>query len=801
MKLMDLYKKIESPINDENLKELVVNCIFSNFHDRYFGLQEVNSQIPKNNRTTEEIYQIGKSKKNLTMKVINNYLKHHPEDLNKSYDELIENIFIIRADNFFNNKDFCKIHSYRETGQHFEETIYDMSVQHRFYLNIDFNSLYKFIDILRDKCNKKNVPYHFKFSNENRSDMLVIYSSTGNLIAYYEMMNEIRQEHPELISDIKKPPILTGVIDGWIGYGYEPGNNISYNQKLSMILHDAITNETKDFLKENKTKFINGIPFVEHVKEKLIKLLRIEQPFLSNEELKIIESNVNNMINEYTRIGTIKPILLYDKTIFTRRDFESFLGKYISKFIGDNENIKNKYINAIKEELEYHHIIADKGCISEETLEEMKKYDKEHSTELESNQPIEVKSNQMITNLYSKINGFINNEDALKEILMMYQKCGGDLYFGQASQTKFHFEDAEKLDKDFHENIVFPIFERKYNLLRKNNPPEFLPVINKFKTFKEAIEFYDLYDEKIQKIEKKIMSMESIKRINNGQEQERIIKELTYNEMKEKYSFDEEKQELYELTYKLYCYFIKIHKSESMGFHVNSQNTYEDYQEREKDDFKFYFNIGLDTYKFARYFQEECHKENINFYYKVAEPGDIMRKRTEKMCVYVSFKNSEKIYKIIKKVMKEHPELNYKKPPIFTGVIDDYIGIGQDRIINSSFNKDIATILEDAIQTFLEKHNLKKVFALDVINKNPELLTDLKNEIIKKAEEYGIDPNTLCTKISDKEKFLKINTTDDNDINSKNSSQDNEKEIVISGIRFTEEQIEGIKNILGRNKK
>ena len=162
---------------------------------------------------------------------------------------------------------------------------------------------------------------------------------------------------------------------------------------------------------------------------------------------------------------------------------------------------------------------------------------------------------------------------------------------------------------------------------------------------------------------------------------------------------------------------MKIHKSESsMGFHVNPQNTYKDYHEREKDDFKFYFNIGLDTYKFARYFQEECHKENINFYYKVAEPGDIMRKRTEKMCVYVSFKNSEKIYKIIKKVMKEHPELNYKKPPIFTGVIDDYIGIGQDRIINSSFNKDIATILEDAIQTFLGKHNLKKVFALDVIN-------------------------------------------------------------------------------------
>ncbi len=100
------------------------------------------------------------------------------------------------------------------------------SIEHRLYLDIESLDTYKMTTYLVEKCDEHHLPYYFKFDQyADRDDTIVIYSSTENLTKYVEILHEIKKEHPELISRTKEPPVLTGKIDGWIGYGSEPATS------------------------------------------------------------------------------------------------------------------------------------------------------------------------------------------------------------------------------------------------------------------------------------------------------------------------------------------------------------------------------------------------------------------------------------------------------------------------------------------------------------------------------------------------------------------------------------------------
>ena len=90
-----------------------------------------------------------------------------------------------------------------------------------------------------DKCEQRGIPFRFKTAEmfngiENikqtelrRDEGVVIYSSEEYLAAYVEICNEIKNETG---MEFATPPILSGTINGFIGYGQDPktGNN-SYN--------------------------------------------------------------------------------------------------------------------------------------------------------------------------------------------------------------------------------------------------------------------------------------------------------------------------------------------------------------------------------------------------------------------------------------------------------------------------------------------------------------------------------------------------------------------------------------------
>lgn len=136
------------------------------------------------------------------------------------------------------------------------------NVEHRLYLNTESLDTYKMTTYLVEKCDEHKLPYYFKFDKyADRDDTIVIYSSTENLMKYIEILQEIKKEHPDLVSKFKEPPVLTGKIDGWIGYGSEPaktpdGKNHSFNKVRSKILEETIGKVTKKWIMNHRNQQI-----------------------------------------------------------------------------------------------------------------------------------------------------------------------------------------------------------------------------------------------------------------------------------------------------------------------------------------------------------------------------------------------------------------------------------------------------------------------------------------------------------------------------------------------------------------
>ena len=68
------------------------------------------------------------------------------------------------------------------------------------------------------------------------------------------MLREIKEENPSLVAKVGEPPIFTGNIDGWIGYGSEKIDSYessSYHAERLKVINDSITDVLRSYVKEN----------------------------------------------------------------------------------------------------------------------------------------------------------------------------------------------------------------------------------------------------------------------------------------------------------------------------------------------------------------------------------------------------------------------------------------------------------------------------------------------------------------------------------------------------------------------
>lgn len=133
---------------------------------------------------------------------------------------------------------------------------YDIDVQHRLYLNLESIDTYVVAYEIMKKCEEHNLPFYFKFDEYgDRDDTLVVYSDTERLPIYINILEEIAKEHPEIKQRAKHPPILSGQVNGWIGYGAEPDvERESFNSLRSKCIYDAIDSSYLEWLKLNKNR-------------------------------------------------------------------------------------------------------------------------------------------------------------------------------------------------------------------------------------------------------------------------------------------------------------------------------------------------------------------------------------------------------------------------------------------------------------------------------------------------------------------------------------------------------------------
>ena len=389
--------------------------------------------------------------------------------------------------------------------------------------------------------------------------------------------------------------------------------------------------------------------------------------------------------------------------------------------------------------------------------------------------------------LYDEIRSPLDDAETLRSIIDIYAnhrvdggsrpvEGGDDFYNGVTKYGKKSEHSQSEYITEFEKNIKLPNLDRLYENIKNpdfvRNLDEFVaekikkiesmeisnidkesaiedlkkktlyplsrfkPIFGKFKTYHE---FYDFFNEK-----------------NLWQAKSIYEKMEIFPSMKDKYLKElnglglSEKQIKLAKTMSRFMSLMDNRFSgggESMGFHIHPQNLQitDTGVDRENADMKFYLNAGIDTYKVAQLFQQKCEQAKLNYYFKVVNADRISEyKRSDKMCIYTEFKDAEKFLELIKEIKRENPDINFQTPPILTGRVDEFIGIGMDHIDNNegSYNGKMSKICYEAVSSVFQNIPREQIPAL--VDRHPEMLLKLKEEIKKKAKEIGLDQEKLC---------------------------------------------------------
>ena len=434
MELMDLYNNIKNPIDDTEIikklieiykengsgpnkmysgiisstsKEYKYGQHFISYRDTFYSKMFNDWKKSVCDMTKEEfikLYKLGYYNDDFIK--LREYLLDLPDIT--TYDEFMNLVYAINGDSEI--KQIMRRYIWKEKADdksgwiHLFPEYLDSrkpsftKIEHRLYLNMEIPYIYPTILVFIDKCEEKNIPYYLKYSTSNRDDMIVIYSSTENLNKYIEILYEIAKEEDELIKKFMEPPILSGRINDWLGYGSDPigVHGESYNGKRSKLLIDVIESCTRNWLLENlnnkisvykKVLSFNDYILLLCVKEIISNIeknvpnfkenLKIPIEECENQILETLKHNFNleKALNNFE----FEPVLAaYDNNKEYKLDSIMFqqvfrnLAKEISK---NDPNFVIDIQKLIKERSESLGIDPNNFAFDIENLELMRKYD------------------------------------------------------------------------------------------------------------------------------------------------------------------------------------------------------------------------------------------------------------------------------------------------------------------------------------------------------------------------------------------------------------------------------------------
>lgn len=106
--------------------------------------------------------------------------------------------------------------------------------EHRIYINAQPDKVGAIVSKFISECDVQKLPFELKYATEQikRNDSIVIGSNTQAYRKHIQILRKIAEENPEILEGCGTPPLLTGVLDGWMGLADENITNrfTSYTQ-------------------------------------------------------------------------------------------------------------------------------------------------------------------------------------------------------------------------------------------------------------------------------------------------------------------------------------------------------------------------------------------------------------------------------------------------------------------------------------------------------------------------------------------------------------------------------------------
>ena len=569
----EMYEKIENPLNDDE----VIRKLIEGYSDELRTKQYYNKLIQVNykEKKYKEINMEDKDrlvsqifndwKKDLTLNIKDDEIKKYNKDF-PYLREFLKNTPYVKS-----AKEFFKINR-KVDGDEKLEIIYPkytpfshgkswtyishnsinpskykkIIVDHRLYLNTENIDTYKVMELFRNKCKERELDYHFKFSDRgDRDDTIVIYSDDKKLSKYLEILEEIKKEEPEIVKRAQTPPMLTGKIDGWIGYGSEPSldengkNTKSFNSSRSGIIQNAISKETIKWLRENKeltkedlglNEYLTKQIFDDIIKDKYRMVKSVYEPEFQEKLLKRLEKEIEKNKSELLKgkFDKIKEFNIDGLDIevdseMIQRAFRPFSKKILKK----DPSFLEKVRDAIKEEGLANGIDSEKFCFDIDKREQLFNEDK-------TNEILKTIDPEFL-NKKIKFAGFLKGYDEIE-----YERYIRAVVTELPKDKNIIMKDGRQLTpKEFIENEI-PKLEQKYNINIKKLLEENIVIekgkeektnVNKNNIEQKSTPYYNSkkeeYNEDILKnINKDVLN----KKVQVGEG-----REITYKEYLEKY--------------------------------------------------------------------------------------------------------------------------------------------------------------------------------------------------------------------------------------------------------------------------
>lgn len=236
-------------------------------------------------------------------------------------------------------------------------------IHNRLYINCAKQDIMKLVTIFADRCDKGALPFYFKYcfnSKKRRTDQVVIYSNMTNTEKYVKILREIANEHPDIVTRCGRPPILTGKLDGWIGFGDEPSRaqvgrigekNASYTGIRSKIIMNVLSKnkDEKDFDKIRRL-----------IMNELEKFGITQEKFCINDENMPYYQNKNGEM-ELVQKSYDDAVQRHDENIKNRRELNilsllntlsanEFISKDMQKTIKNMLKVRKNYLLDIYEQ-------------------------------------------------------------------------------------------------------------------------------------------------------------------------------------------------------------------------------------------------------------------------------------------------------------------------------------------------------------------------------------------------------------------------------------------------------------------